>query len=139
MSSCWVELWAACSVSANASLALRSGLVSLAPTIVLMVVSDRYGRKKVLLATMTGNILSAVVWLRSTTFVSLTMPPELNVGFFPALSPDWRAQRRKRPTQYGHHRRRHRDRDEVKVPCSDWYRLLSLLHLRVRPLQTYQV
>jgi hypothetical protein len=33
-------------------------------------VSDRYGRKKVLLATMTGNLLSAVVWLRSTTFVS---------------------------------------------------------------------
>ena len=38
---------------------------------VLMLVSDRYGRKKVLLATMTGNILSAVVWLRSTTFVRL--------------------------------------------------------------------
>jgi hypothetical protein len=34
-------------------------------------VSDRYGRKKVLLATMTGNLLSAVVWLRSTTFVSV--------------------------------------------------------------------
>jgi len=90
MWSCWVELWAACSVSANASLALRSVLVSLAPITVLMVVSDRYGRKKVLLATMIGNILSAVVWLRSTTFVSLTIPPELNVGFFPALSPDWR-------------------------------------------------
>ena len=88
MWSCWVELWAACSVSANASLALRSVLVSLAPTTVLMVVSDRYGRKKVLLGTMIGNILSAVVWLRSTTFVSLTMPPELIVGFFPALALD---------------------------------------------------
>lgn len=88
MSSCWVELWGACSVSANASLALPSVLVSFTPIIVLMVVSDRYGRKKVLLATMTGNILSAVVWLRSTTFVGFTIPIELNVGFFPALSLD---------------------------------------------------
>ncbi|GHJ86419.1 hypothetical protein NliqN6_2821 [Naganishia liquefaciens] len=32
--------------------------------------SDKYGRKKVLLATMVGNILSAAIWLRSTTFSS---------------------------------------------------------------------
>lgn len=36
----------------------------------ILAVSDRYGRKKVLLATMVGNILSATIWLRSTTFVS---------------------------------------------------------------------
>lgn len=32
--------------------------------------SDKYGRKKVLLATMVGNILSALVWMKSTTFSS---------------------------------------------------------------------
>ncbi|KAF8897637.1 major facilitator superfamily domain-containing protein [Infundibulicybe gibba] len=32
--------------------------------------SDRYGRKRVLLITMIGNILSAVVWVQSTTFAS---------------------------------------------------------------------
>lgn len=32
--------------------------------------SDRYGRKRVLLVTMIGNILSALVWLQSTTFAS---------------------------------------------------------------------
>ncbi|KAI0004885.1 MFS, DHA1 sub-family [Russula compacta] len=32
--------------------------------------SDKYGRKKVLLITMIGNILSALVWIRSTTFAS---------------------------------------------------------------------
>ncbi|WVQ93437.1 hypothetical protein IAU59_000511 [Kwoniella sp. CBS 9459] len=31
--------------------------------------SDRYGRKKVLLATMTGNILSALIWIQSTSFL----------------------------------------------------------------------
>jgi MFS family permease len=35
-----------------------------------MIVSDKYGRKKILLATMVGNIVSAAIWLRSTTFVS---------------------------------------------------------------------
>lgn len=39
-------------------------------TTVLTPVSDRYGRKKVLLATMVGNILSAVIWVQSTSFVS---------------------------------------------------------------------
>ena len=52
-------------------------------------VSDRYGRKKVLLATMTGNLLSAVVWLRSTTFVSDKTGTELMIGFIPALPVDW--------------------------------------------------
>ncbi|EIN10419.1 MFS DHA1 sub-family [Punctularia strigosozonata HHB-11173 SS5] len=32
--------------------------------------SDKYGRKKILLITMIGNILSAVVWIQSTTFAS---------------------------------------------------------------------
>ncbi|WVQ79092.1 hypothetical protein IAT38_001186 [Cryptococcus sp. DSM 104549] len=32
--------------------------------------ADRYGRKKVLLATMVGNILSAVIWIQSTSFAS---------------------------------------------------------------------
>ncbi|KAJ7129548.1 major facilitator superfamily domain-containing protein [Mycena epipterygia] len=32
--------------------------------------SDRYGRKRVLLITMIGNILSAVLWIQSTTFAS---------------------------------------------------------------------
>jgi len=32
--------------------------------------SDRYGRKNVLLWTMVGNLLSAVVWLQSTSFAS---------------------------------------------------------------------
>ena len=55
-------------------------------------VSDRYGRKKVLLATMTGNLLSAVVWLRSTTFVSAETRTELRIGYIPALPIDWWAQ-----------------------------------------------
>ncbi|KAF9226573.1 MFS general substrate transporter [Gyrodon lividus] len=32
--------------------------------------SDKYGRRNVLLATMAGNILSALVWIKSTTFSS---------------------------------------------------------------------
>ncbi|KAG8965936.1 hypothetical protein FRC03_012772 [Tulasnella sp. 419] len=32
--------------------------------------SDRFGRKKVLLATMVGNVLSGLVWLKSTSFSS---------------------------------------------------------------------
>ncbi|KAJ3566412.1 hypothetical protein NP233_g7024 [Leucocoprinus birnbaumii] len=32
--------------------------------------SDKYGRKRILLLTMIGNILSAVVWIKSTTFAS---------------------------------------------------------------------
>ncbi|KAJ3828394.1 major facilitator superfamily domain-containing protein [Lentinula raphanica] len=32
--------------------------------------SDRHGRKKILLYTMIGNILSALVWIKSTTFAS---------------------------------------------------------------------
>ncbi|KAL4076087.1 major facilitator superfamily domain-containing protein [Scleroderma yunnanense] len=32
--------------------------------------SDRYGRRRVLLVTMLGNILSASVWIKSTTFAS---------------------------------------------------------------------
>ncbi|KAG6911196.1 hypothetical protein DXG01_003063 [Tephrocybe rancida] len=32
--------------------------------------SDKYGRKRVLLITMIGNILSAIVWIQSTTFAS---------------------------------------------------------------------
>ncbi|KAI0307292.1 major facilitator superfamily domain-containing protein [Multifurca ochricompacta] len=32
--------------------------------------SDKYGRKKILLITMMGNILSALVWIKSTTFAS---------------------------------------------------------------------
>lgn len=32
--------------------------------------SDKYGRKRILLITMIGNILSAVVWIQSTTFAT---------------------------------------------------------------------
>jgi len=32
--------------------------------------SDKYGRKRILLLTMVGNILSAVIWVQSTTFAS---------------------------------------------------------------------
>lgn len=32
--------------------------------------SDKYGRKKILLITMIGNILSALIWVQSTTFAS---------------------------------------------------------------------
>jgi MFS family permease len=32
--------------------------------------SDKYGRKKILLITMIGNLLSALVWIKSTTFAS---------------------------------------------------------------------
>jgi len=32
--------------------------------------SDKYGRKRVLLVTMIGNILSALIWVKSTTFAS---------------------------------------------------------------------
>ncbi|KAJ6539461.1 MFS, DHA1 sub-family [Mycena capillaripes] len=32
--------------------------------------SDKYGRKRILLITMIGNILSAVIWVQSTTFAS---------------------------------------------------------------------
>ncbi|EKM80138.1 hypothetical protein AGABI1DRAFT_91416 [Agaricus bisporus var. burnettii JB137-S8] len=35
--------------------------------------SDKYGRKRILLITMIGNILSAVVWVKSTTFASFTL------------------------------------------------------------------
>ena len=74
----WAEPWVVCSVSVNASLALNSEAVSRplsfypshAQRVSLSPVSDRYGRKKVLITTMLGNILSAVIWLRSTSFVS---------------------------------------------------------------------
>ena len=74
-----VELWAACSASANASLVPHWAHVSLfggrnAWSGADGIVSDRYGRKKVLLATMFGNILSAIVWLRSTSFVCALRP-----------------------------------------------------------------
>lgn len=39
--------------------------------------SDKYGRKKVLLATMVGNIVSAAIWLRSTTFVRVAVDQQL--------------------------------------------------------------
>ncbi|CAA7259860.1 unnamed protein product [Cyclocybe aegerita] len=32
--------------------------------------SDKYGRKRILLLTMVGNILSALIWIQSTTFAS---------------------------------------------------------------------
>ncbi|KAF8591415.1 MFS general substrate transporter [Ramaria rubella] len=35
--------------------------------------SDRYGRKKILLLTMIGNLLSAIVWIQSTTFASFML------------------------------------------------------------------
>lgn len=35
--------------------------------------SDKYGRKHVLLISLIGNILSAVVWIQSTTFASYTL------------------------------------------------------------------
>ncbi|KAG8952585.1 hypothetical protein FRC00_006667 [Tulasnella sp. 408] len=35
--------------------------------------SDKYGRKPVLLATMIGNVLSAVVWIQSTSFASFLL------------------------------------------------------------------
>ncbi|ORY22496.1 major facilitator superfamily domain-containing protein [Naematelia encephala] len=35
--------------------------------------SDRYGRKKVLLATMVGNLVSAAIWVQSTSFSSFLL------------------------------------------------------------------
>jgi len=35
--------------------------------------SDRYGRKKILLLTMVGNLLSAITWIQSTTFASFML------------------------------------------------------------------
>ncbi|CEL63751.1 Major facilitator superfamily domain-containing protein 10 OS=Homo sapiens GN=MFSD10 PE=2 SV=1 [Rhizoctonia solani AG-1 IB] len=35
--------------------------------------SDKYGRKRVLLASMVGNILSAIVWIQSTSFASFLL------------------------------------------------------------------
>ncbi|WRT65715.1 uncharacterized protein IL334_002663 [Kwoniella shivajii] len=35
--------------------------------------SDKYGRKKVLLATMIGNLLSAIIWIQSTSFASFLL------------------------------------------------------------------
>ncbi|OCF75012.1 hypothetical protein I204_03860 [Kwoniella mangroviensis CBS 8886] len=35
--------------------------------------SDKYGRKKVLLATMMGNMLSALIWIQSTSFASFLL------------------------------------------------------------------
>ncbi|KAI0736176.1 MFS general substrate transporter [Fomitopsis betulina] len=35
--------------------------------------SDKYGRKRVLLVTMIGNIMSALIWVKSTTFASYLM------------------------------------------------------------------
>ncbi|WVQ64936.1 uncharacterized protein L199_003106 [Kwoniella botswanensis] len=35
--------------------------------------SDKYGRKKVLLATMMGNMLSAFIWIQSTSFASFLL------------------------------------------------------------------
>jgi len=35
--------------------------------------SDRYGRKRILLLTMIGNLLSAIVWIQSTTFASFML------------------------------------------------------------------
>nr|XP_018264735.1 uncharacterized protein I303_02914 [Kwoniella dejecticola CBS 10117]OBR86893.1 hypothetical protein I303_02914 [Kwoniella dejecticola CBS 10117] len=35
--------------------------------------SDKYGRKRILLATMLGNILSAVIWIQSTSFASFLL------------------------------------------------------------------
>ncbi|EJD53739.1 MFS, DHA1 sub-family [Auricularia subglabra TFB-10046 SS5] len=35
--------------------------------------SDKYGRKKILLLTMAGNILSAIVWIQSTSFASFML------------------------------------------------------------------
>ncbi|KAG9095876.1 hypothetical protein FS749_009547, partial [Ceratobasidium sp. UAMH 11750] len=35
--------------------------------------SDRYGRKRVLLVSMLGNILSAIVWIQSTSFASFML------------------------------------------------------------------
>ncbi|WWC87903.1 uncharacterized protein L201_002803 [Kwoniella dendrophila CBS 6074] len=35
--------------------------------------SDRYGRKKVLIAAMMGNLLSAIIWIQSTSFASFLL------------------------------------------------------------------
>ncbi|KZW04077.1 MFS general substrate transporter [Exidia glandulosa HHB12029] len=35
--------------------------------------SDKYGRKNILLLTMVGNLLSAIVWIQSTTFASFLL------------------------------------------------------------------
>lgn len=87
MSCCSVELWEACLVSVNALSVLLWALVSLSRlNELIQSVSDRFGRKKVLLATMTGNILSALVWLRSTTFVRDSLFYELTTGLFSPLS-----------------------------------------------------
>lgn len=68
-----VEPWAACSACASASLALGSAGVSdrrrESVSRLTGAVSDKYGRRRVLLATMVGNLVSAAIWLRSTAFV----------------------------------------------------------------------
>jgi len=51
----------------------ESRLISL---IGCLLVSDKYGRKPVLLMTMIGNLISAFIWLKSTTFVSIFHPDE---------------------------------------------------------------
>lgn len=79
MSFFWEERWAACLVFVNVSSVplwahvsrLSSEWCDQMDSELTRAVSDRYGRKNILLATMVGNILSAVVWLRSTSFVCL--------------------------------------------------------------------
>lgn len=69
----------------------------------LTIVSDRYGRKKVLVATMMGNILSAVIWLRSTSFVSLhgaSVGSADRAGFVSAVPGGRRSERRQCTAQH---------------------------------------
>ena len=72
-------------------------------------VSDKYGRKRVLLCTMLGNILSAIIWTRSTSFVSCSCCPpsglhgrevDINAVHFLAVSLGRRSKRGQRPTQH---------------------------------------
>jgi hypothetical protein len=77
-----------CEFSGYATYRVGSILVMLTLSIT---VSDRYGRKKVLLATMIGNILSALIWLQSTTFASTGSTSNGgNLGLIPS-SPSRRA------------------------------------------------
>ena len=34
------------------------------------ILADKYGRRRVLLASMVGNVLSTLIWIQSTSFVS---------------------------------------------------------------------
>jgi hypothetical protein len=100
------------------------------PASELISVSDKYGRKRVLLATMVGNIISAAMWLRSTTFVS-TPPTSLTSEHIPSLPTCGRTIRGQCPNQHSNHLGCHYSSYEIKITRFDRHRLFSLLYHRV--------